>query len=168
MTAAYDPKTGARYLPPVMFVVLVEYRLTDNKSAFGFHGDPLPDLDAAADQVAEVMKDWSDHLVTVLRITDTLNCDDVTADVLDTLRLRLVQRRDAERLENFDEWVAAATSPPSAPRDWAPSPRFGDIREYPNDDMRLTWADLGIVACVSFAGASVIYALCLIVLALLP
>ena len=168
ITAARDPLTGARYLPPVMFFVVVEFDQPTG-SVIGFAGDPVPDLDTAADQVGEVMKDPSDRVVAVLRLSDTLNCDDVTADAYDTLRLRMVQRHDADGLQDFDAWVEDMADRAKPPRDWAPSDRFGAIRDYPEfDSARLTWADIGLIGCASLAGAGLIYAVALVALALLP
>ena len=171
ITATKDPSTGARYLPPVMYFVVAEYELAPpplSRPTLGFACDPLPDLDAAADAVGEAMRDRRDRVVAVLRLTDTLNCDDVTADAFDTYRLRLIERRLPEALEEFDAQVEemARAKPP---RDWAPSERFGAIRDYPEFDRpRLSWADIALIGCVSVAGAAAIYAFCLIALALLP
>jgi hypothetical protein len=109
LTAARDPMTGARYLPPVMYFVIAEYELAGPTALFrpelGFACDPLPDLDAAADAVGEAMKDRRDRVVAVLRLTDKLKCDDVTAAALETIRQRLFDNGDSGALERFEAQV---------------------------------------------------------------
>ena len=171
ITATRDPLTGARYLPPVMYFVVAEYGLAPpplSRPVLGFACDPLPDLDAVADAVGEAMKDRRDRVVAVLRLTDKLQCDDVTAAALETIRQRLVENDYPDALEEFEAQVEemARAEPP---RDWTPSERFGAIRDYPEFDRpRLSWADIALIGCVSVAGAAAIYAFCLIALALLP
>ena len=75
-------------LPPETFVILADYGYP---IGIGYHSDPQFSMDAAADQVGELRKEARDYPVRVLRIADSLNCDDVTADVFDILAARGAQ-----------------------------------------------------------------------------
>jgi hypothetical protein len=119
--------------------------------------------------VGEAMKDRRDRVVAVLRLTDKLECDDVTAAALETIRLRLVENDYPDALERFEAQVEEMADRAKPPRDWAPSERFGAIRDYPEfDSARASWADFGLVAIAGIGAATAIYAFCVIGLALLP
>ena len=79
-------------LPETLYLVVVRY--PDCGLASG--GDVTTDIDDAADQAAEVLdKEGADVPFRVLRIADSLNCDDVTADVLDVIARRRARRAAA-------------------------------------------------------------------------
>ena len=75
-------------LPPTTYVVIV------NRPIWGLSSnDVTTDIDDAADQAAEVLdKEGPDVPFRVLRIADSLNTDDVTADVLAVIAARRGQR----------------------------------------------------------------------------
>jgi hypothetical protein len=76
-------------LPPVTFIVLV------NAAKYGWHNacDPVTTIDAAADWVGETQVFWGETAtIRVLRISDTLNTDDVTADAFDIIAKRMKGR----------------------------------------------------------------------------
>jgi hypothetical protein len=79
-------------LPPVFYIVLCSLPV----EGFASGGDPVTTLDDAADLVAELDKYAGDIPARVLRIADSLNCDDVTADVFDVIARRMAQRMAAE------------------------------------------------------------------------
>jgi hypothetical protein len=75
-------------LPPALFIVIG----LDRGEWFNAD-DPCTTLDDAADAVGETLKHWGDDIpVRVLRISDTLNTDDVTADAFDLIAKRMKGR----------------------------------------------------------------------------
>jgi hypothetical protein len=74
-------------LPPVIYIVLA-----CDRGAWFNADDPRDTLAAAADAVGETHKHWGDIPVRVLRISDTLNTDDVTADAFDIIAKRMKER----------------------------------------------------------------------------
>ena len=70
-------------LPPVGYLVVSKY----HRFGVGSH-DITADWDQALDHAAESMAE--DRPFQVLRITDTLNCDDVTEDVIEAIERRAV------------------------------------------------------------------------------
>lgn len=78
-------------LPATTYVVIV------NRPIWGLSSnDVTTDIDDAADQASEVLdKEGPDVPFRVLRIADSLNCDDVTADVLDVIARRQAKRAAA-------------------------------------------------------------------------
>jgi hypothetical protein len=74
-------------LPAVTYIVLA-----CDKGAWFNADDPSLTMDDAADAVAETLKHWGDIPVRVLRISETLNTDDVTADAFDLIAKRMKGR----------------------------------------------------------------------------
>ena len=77
-------------LPPIMYLVLTEYPDLGLGSL-----DVKTTLDDAADQAAEAMGKYG-AAIRVLRFTDTMNIDDVTADVMAVMASRGAKLEAAE------------------------------------------------------------------------
>lgn len=75
-------------LPAVQYMVLAHFGVL----GWGYAGDPVDTLDEAADEVAELHKRGEMYPVRVLRITDTLECADVTLDTHRVIDARLAAR----------------------------------------------------------------------------
>jgi hypothetical protein len=71
-------------LPPIMYLVLTEYPDLGLGSP-----DVKTTLNDAADQAAEAMEKYG-AAIRVLRFTDAMNVDDVTADALAALERRVM------------------------------------------------------------------------------
>lgn len=77
-------------LPPVMYLVLTDYPDLGLGSP-----DVTVTLDDATDQAAEALEKYG-ALIRVLRFTDTMNVDDVTADVMAVMASRGAKLEAAE------------------------------------------------------------------------
>lgn len=74
-------------LHPVTYIVLA-----CNEGDWFNADDPSVTMDDAADSVAETVKHWGDIPIRVLRISDSLNTDDCTADAFDIIAKRMKGR----------------------------------------------------------------------------
>jgi hypothetical protein len=74
-------------LPPALFFVI-----GSDRGAWFNAIDPCTTLDEAADAIGETVKHWGDIPMRVLRVSDSLNTDDCTADAFALIDARMKER----------------------------------------------------------------------------